>query len=700
VAGLCATSCPSFHVERARVCRYCVAVAKTPSVTLLLAFVASAVACLSAELSVPTRPSLPLQRPAVAGEVCSLSDDLAVPEPPSPEFLTNVVAVAAAGSGTSSHYVVLKADGTLRAWGKNSSGECNIPAALTNVVAIEAGQGFTIALEEDGTVLSWGRSDVVSLMPANLTAVAIAAGGSHALALRPNGTVAAWGVGSFSANPEQVTTAATWSGAVAVAAGGTRSAAIRADGVVLAAGEPTPITTGAELQINGEAGVAAISISDTMAVALTTNRTVIFSGATNDHAGNPFTAFKQFYAVSNVVRVASGYNRGLALRSDGYLEAWGINNKGQSQPTTQGLRNIIGMSSSGILFIRQPVARPQLPIPTRPTRAGNLVSWGPIGTYPATLTNIVQADYFIALNPDGTVVSTNAPSGLSDIVKVGEPWALRADGTVVSWGNNDDGKSRVAPPGLSNVVDVALGGYYPTLFALCSDGSIVTWPYPSRLPLNPEPSVAIAAGIQHVSAVRGDGTVTTWGSMYTAGMPEVFALEQPAGLTNVIAITAESSKSVAVKADGSVVAWGIIYDGDENPPALTNAIAIKGTVILKSDGTVVSWAPFRDAFTYRPMPGGLTNVVNIGSTSAIVGTEEILAAPPQSAPIQAARMLSGERLKLSQATQPGHIYQFLASYNLIDWAPMKEPTVAQTDTMTLEVVVAGLRQFYRLAELR
>jgi hypothetical protein len=74
-----------------------------------------------------------------------LSEDLAVPEPPFREYFTNVVACAAA-----SHYVVLKADGTLRAWGWNSSGQCNIPPGLSNVVAVAAGDTFTLALREMG----------------------------------------------------------------------------------------------------------------------------------------------------------------------------------------------------------------------------------------------------------------------------------------------------------------------------------------------------------------------------------------------------------------------------------------------------------------------------------------------------------------------------------------------------------------------
>jgi hypothetical protein len=62
----------------------------------------------------------------------------------------------------------------------------NIPAGLTNVVAIAAGEGHSLALKADGTVVSWGADSSYGLtnVPAGLTnVVAIAAGVWHSLAL-------------------------------------------------------------------------------------------------------------------------------------------------------------------------------------------------------------------------------------------------------------------------------------------------------------------------------------------------------------------------------------------------------------------------------------------------------------------------------------------------------------------------------------
>jgi alpha-tubulin suppressor-like RCC1 family protein len=74
-----------------------------------------------------------------------------------------VVAIAAGYS----HSLALKADGTVMAWGYNSSGQLGdgttmqrlSPVAvpgLTAVVAIAAANRHALALKFDGTVMAWG----------------------------------------------------------------------------------------------------------------------------------------------------------------------------------------------------------------------------------------------------------------------------------------------------------------------------------------------------------------------------------------------------------------------------------------------------------------------------------------------------------------------------------------------------------------
>ena len=62
-----------------------------------------------------------------------------------------------------SHSLALKADGTVVAWGLNTSGQTSVPGELKNVataavVAIAAGGSHSLALKADGTVVAWGAN--------------------------------------------------------------------------------------------------------------------------------------------------------------------------------------------------------------------------------------------------------------------------------------------------------------------------------------------------------------------------------------------------------------------------------------------------------------------------------------------------------------------------------------------------------------
>src|SRR5207253_2167889 len=83
---------------------------------------------------------------------------------------------------------------------------------------------------------------------------------------------------------------------------------------------------------------------------------------------------------------------------------------------------------------------------------------------------------------------------------------------VVAWGNNIYGQITV-PPGLTNVMAIAGGGY-------------------------------------HSTALKADGTVVTWGAFPTT------ITNVPPGLSNVVAVAGGNAHALALKADGKVVGWG------------------------------------------------------------------------------------------------------------------------------------------------
>jgi alpha-tubulin suppressor-like RCC1 family protein len=124
-----------------------------------------------------------------------------------PIGLSNVVAIAAGDGQT----LALKNDGTVIGWGFNDVGQAtgipttnapNISAGqvtiegqvLDNIVSIAAGHGYSMALKRDGTIVTWGRM-VNNLYPATVPAglsnvVAIAAGDNFCLAITTNTAVA------------------------------------------------------------------------------------------------------------------------------------------------------------------------------------------------------------------------------------------------------------------------------------------------------------------------------------------------------------------------------------------------------------------------------------------------------------------------------------------------------------------------------
>jgi hypothetical protein len=185
-----------------------------------------------------------------------------------------------ASGPTASHVLYLKSDGTVVARGNNGSGQTNVPAGLSGVIAIAVGDTHSLALKSDGTVVAWGyNGNGQTNVPAGLSGVsAIAAGSAHSLALKSDGTVVAWG---YNGNG-QTNVPAGLSGVTAIAGGSYHSLALKSDGTVVAWG-----------------------YND--------------YGQTNVPAG-----------LSGVSAIAAGYVHSLALKSDGTVVAWGNNSTGQT----------------------------------------------------------------------------------------------------------------------------------------------------------------------------------------------------------------------------------------------------------------------------------------------------------------------------------------------------------------------------------
>ncbi|ULH17526.1 hypothetical protein MF271_20965 (plasmid) [Deinococcus sp. KNUC1210] len=206
--------------------------------------------------------TFPLQRQTGTLQGSACGQTATVPVPVSP--FTSLAA--------SYHTLVVQPDGTVAGWARNDYGQLNIPAGLTGVVAVAAGQAHSVALKSDGTVVTWGDNLLGELnVPAGLNSVVgISVGALHTLAVKSDGTVAAWG---FS-NQGETTVPAGLSGVVAVSAGNHDSLALKSDGTVVGWG----YNSGGRTNIPaGLTGVIAISAGN-YSMALKSDGTVVVWG--------------------------------------------------------------------------------------------------------------------------------------------------------------------------------------------------------------------------------------------------------------------------------------------------------------------------------------------------------------------------------------------------------------------------------------
>jgi alpha-tubulin suppressor-like RCC1 family protein len=305
------------------------------------------------------------------------------------------------------------------------------------------------------------------------------------------------------------------------------------------------------------------------------NTTVSKTSPVNTSSGNQWAS------------VVSGEAHSLALKNDGTLWAWGDNTFGQTG------------------------ADPALTEQRAPVQVGTGTTWTAISA---------GYQFSAAIESDGTLWTWGRPDagklGIGDVapevIKVNTPtkvgtdtdWisvslgeshalALKSDGTLWSWGHNGMGqlgtgtnpdgsiKAGVSSPVQVGTDDdwiaISAGNNYS--LALKSDGTLWAWgdnefgilarepgsPFWVAVPVQIGADTdwaAMEAGVDHVLAIKQNGSLWAWGNNYsnqlgTLPVEEARATPTRIGIdNNWCKVSAGSRDSYALKSDGTLWTWG------------------------------------------------------------------------------------------------------------------------------------------------
>jgi len=413
---------------------------------------------------------------------------------------------------------------------------------------------------------------------------------------------------------------------------------------------------------NDEGRIAQVDLAEDYAVLLLTAGTVVAQG------NNPYGQCEtpQAPAGMTFVDVAAGKHHALALRSDGQVVVWGQSSNGQHNvpPLPPGLTYVdvsagdffsFALRSDGAL-IGWGANLPALQFLPPPLPVG--VSYVSIECG-ATNGMALRSDGLIdgwGSNDFAQTAVPPPPPGLTYVAVdpgVSHTLAILSDGSVVGWGAGFFGELNIPalPVGMS-YVDVACASSASA--ALRSDGALLRWgalaPTPYSVEFPPAGAAAfasvhgagleflyrladhttqgvgtnttmelgferlgqasgysaIAAGRNHVLALRSDGRIVGTGDPLLGGATGAPTL--PAGVVYT-AIAAGVRHSVALTSVGDVVAWGETASNQTAAPALPPGVTYVGiaagnrhSLALRSDGALVGWGRSNEGQLNCPPP--------------------------------------------------------------------------------------------------
>lgn len=494
----------------------------------------------------------------------------------SPVTVTGVSnAVQIAGNYFSGY--ALLADGSLKAWGRNASGELgdgtttNRPTPIT----VNAGSRPIVALPGHGvggltTFLTTG--DV--LLAVDVTASPVTAGSTAVVKTKASaGTVGVPGTTiSLSATPG-VTLGAT--------TGQTDSS-----GTFQTTATPDAWTTpGSVARVTAASGPSTGTGTFSVLGANLAGAGVVFTGGLAPMAQAPRVFPSPVVQIASACGDSSGDTWWIALLKDGSVWTSGLDDsfghlagggpgdgsaKWAKVPSLSGVTQVAAMYASGFALLS----------------SGKVMAWGANwrGQLGIGSTNVPSAPVQIAGLSGVTQIAVGDRTG----------YALLSDGSVKAWGQNNGGETGsgsstdpqlnpVTVTGLSNVTQIAATGH--TGLALLSDGTVKSWGYNSPTPASGDSGSGLVGdgtsvnrttpvsvtGLSGVTQIAGGGyaayallsdkTVKAWGTNGAGSIGDGTTTDRTtpvtvSGLSNVVQVSGVQSNGYALLADGSVKGWG------------------------------------------------------------------------------------------------------------------------------------------------
>jgi alpha-tubulin suppressor-like RCC1 family protein len=538
------------------------------------------------------------------------------------------------------HSVALNDDGTVWTWGDNGYGQLgdgttmnrNAPVpviSLSDVFAVAGGGNHTLALTGEGRVWAWGdnsngqlgdgtflsRTQPV-LVPYFTDGVAVAAGYAHSLGLKKDGTVWAWGDNS--------------SGQL---------------------GNGTTETSNLPAQVSGLTEAIAIAAGQYHNYALRKDGTLWAWGANGDGqlgdgSFHTRTVPVQVSGLSDVVSVAAGGYHGLAIQNDRKVWAWGRNWEGELGDPSFDQRTIpvLVEGLSGIILVSAGTSH-SLALKNN----GTVWAWG-ANDHGQLGNSAFQASSTPVEVPDLVSVIGLAAGANHSL-------ALRNDGTVWAWGENGSGQLGDGTFGSQNVPVQTIGSSEEEPLDLISLSVVL----PPRV--TEGDGLLVGKGAVILKEILKKDLVVTLTSSNPSEVSVPGRMIIPAGQTSASfdltvwdAPLLDGPQAVCVTAFAlGYVPAGATMEVDDNESAVLS-IEVP-TLVTESDG----WLPLRGKVSLSAPPDRDITVYlrSEDTTEAIVPATVVIMAGQTSAPFSILVLddweVDGTREVVISATVPGWV---------------------------------------------